>query len=247
MVNIILRSDFQGAILRGSYGLSGDSDGDAKKATLTAGTGDLATDGWNAFFSLDVGKTDAIKISDRKNRKWIGTGDIRPWGYGNNAQFLGGAYLNGRTSGGVGPNGSVYDDRNVTATNPARLVPLPGCQGLTTIPGQTDASVAPRAACGIRRSSSVISRLKRSTSTCSAAPASPSAKAARSTEIGYSKKETIFSNTPSGVSGSWGYPLGPRNASSGRAPWCCRRPIPTIRSRARPRACATRPGMSARA
>ncbi|TGR35795.1 hypothetical protein EN842_56055, partial [bacterium M00.F.Ca.ET.199.01.1.1] len=42
-----------------TYGLSGDSDGDAKKATLTAGTGDLATDGWNAFFSLDVGKTDA--------------------------------------------------------------------------------------------------------------------------------------------------------------------------------------------
>ena len=69
VVNIILRSDFQGAILRASYGLSGDSDGDARKATLTAGTGDLATDGWNAFFSLDVGKTDAIKISDRKNRK----------------------------------------------------------------------------------------------------------------------------------------------------------------------------------
>lgn len=88
VVNIILRSDFQGAILRASYGLSGDSDGDAKKATLTAGTGDLATDGWNAFFSLDVAKTDAIKISDRKNRKWIGTGDTRPWGYGNNAQFL---------------------------------------------------------------------------------------------------------------------------------------------------------------
>ncbi|PTS77836.1 TonB-dependent receptor plug domain-containing protein, partial [Stenotrophomonas sp. HMWF023] len=81
VVNIILRSDFQGAILRASYGTSGDGDGNAKKATLTAGTGDLATDGWNAFFSLDVGKTDAIKISDRKNRKWIGTGDTRQWGY----------------------------------------------------------------------------------------------------------------------------------------------------------------------
>ncbi|HFJ9974080.1 TPA: TonB-dependent receptor plug domain-containing protein, partial [Stenotrophomonas maltophilia] len=140
VVNIILRSDFQGAILRGSYGLSGDSDGDAKKATLTAGTGDLATDGWNAFFSLDVAKTDAIKISDRKNRKWIGTGDTRPWGYGNNAQFLGGAFLSGKTRGGVGPNGSVYDDRNVTEENPAFLVALPGCAGLTTIPGQTEAS-----------------------------------------------------------------------------------------------------------
>lgn len=35
------------------------------------------------------------------------------------------------------------------------------------------------------------------------------------TEIGYSKKETIFSNTPSGVSGGWGYPGGPVNANSG--------------------------------
>ena len=35
------------------------------------------------------------------------------------------------------------------------------------------------------------------------------------TEIGYSKKETTFSNTPSGVSGGWGYPLGPVNANSG--------------------------------
>ena len=35
------------------------------------------------------------------------------------------------------------------------------------------------------------------------------------TEIGYSKKETTFSNTPSGVSGGWGYPEGPVNANSG--------------------------------
>ena len=141
VVNIILRSDFQGAILRGSYGVSGDGDGDAKKATLTAGTGDLSSDGWNAFFSLDVGKSDAIKISDRKNRKWIGTGDIRRWGYdAADAQFLGGAYLSGGTAGGTGPNGSVFDDRNVDDENPAFLVALPGCADLTTIPGQSDAT-----------------------------------------------------------------------------------------------------------
>ena len=143
VVNIILRSDFNGAILRGSYGMSEDGDGDARKATLTAGTGDLIEDGWNAFFSLDVGKTDRIKISDRTNRKWIGTGDLRRWGItAQDSQFLGGAFLSGGTSGGVGPNGSVFDDRDVTATTPAFLVPLPGCQGLTTIPGQTDASIA---------------------------------------------------------------------------------------------------------
>ncbi|MEG1680793.1 MAG: TonB-dependent receptor, partial [Stenotrophomonas sp.] len=34
-------------------------------------------------------------------------------------------------------------------------------------------------------------------------------------EFGYSKKKNVFYNTPSGVSGSWGYPGGPVNASSG--------------------------------
>ncbi|HUH90812.1 MAG TPA: TonB-dependent receptor, partial [Lysobacter sp.] len=35
------------------------------------------------------------------------------------------------------------------------------------------------------------------------------------TELGYSRKKTTFENTPSGVSGAWGYPGGPVNASSG--------------------------------
>ena len=217
VVNIILRSDFEGVILRGSYGLSGDSDGDAKKATLTAGTGDIATDGWNAFFSLDVGKTDAIKISDRKDRKWIGTGDLRRWGIAAaDSQFLGGAFLNGGTSGGSSPNGSVFDDRNVDANNPAFLVPLPGCQGLTTIPGQTDASIA-QDGCLFDPAQLYrdLSPKEEYVNVFGRASFAYGEGGEIYTEIGYSKKETVFSNTPSGVSGSWGYPLGPVNANSG--------------------------------
>ncbi|MCC7632799.1 TonB-dependent receptor [Stenotrophomonas rhizophila] len=216
VVNIILRGDFQGAILRGSYGTSGDGDGNAKKATLTAGTGDLNTDGWNAFFSLDVGKTDAIKISDRKNRKWIGTGDLRPWGYGNNAQFLGGAFLSGRTRGGVGPNGAVYDDRNVDEDNPAFLVALPGCAGLTTIPGQTEATAQAQ---GCLWDPNQLYRdltpEEKYVNVFGRASFAFGEGGEIYTEIGYSKKETTFSNTPSGVSGGWGYPGGPVNANSG--------------------------------
>ncbi|WP_164272900.1 TonB-dependent receptor [Stenotrophomonas sp. B1-1] len=217
VVNIILRSDFQGAILRGSYGVSGDGDGDAKKATLTAGTGDLSSDGWNAFFSLDVGKTDAIKISDRKNRKWIGTGDIRRWGYdAADAQFLGGAYLSGGTAGGVGPNGSVFDDRNVDDENPAFLVALPGCADLTTIPGQSDATAQAQGClwnpAQLYRD---LSPEEKYVNVFGRASFAFGEGGEVYTEIGYSKKETIFSNTPSGVSGGWGYPGGPVNASSG--------------------------------
>ena len=217
VVNIILRSDFQGAILRGSYGISGDGDGDAKKATLTAGTGDLASDGWNAFFSLDVGKTDAIKISDRKNRKWIGTGDIRRWGYdAADAQFLGGAFLSGGTGGGVGPNGSVFDDRNVDDDHPAFLVALPGCANLTSIPGQSDAT-AQQQGClwDPAQKYRDLSPEEKYINVFGRASFAFGEGGEVYTEIGYSKKETTFSNTPSGVSGGWGYPGGPVNASSG--------------------------------
>lgn len=210
VVNIILRSDFQGAILRGSYGVSGDGDGDAKKATLTAGTGDLSSDGWNAFFSLDVGKTDRIQISDRKNRKWIGTGDIRRWGYdAADAQFLGGAYLSGGTAGGTGPNGSVFD-------NTGHLVALPGCAGVTTIPGQTDATAQAQGClwdpAQLYRD---LSPEEKYVNVFGRASFAFGEGGEVYTEIGYSKKETIFSNTPSGVSGGWGYPGGPVNANSG--------------------------------
>ncbi|MGE8284545.1 MAG: TonB-dependent receptor [Stenotrophomonas lactitubi] len=213
VVNIILRSDFQGAILRASYGLSGDSDGDTKKATLTAGTGDLASDGWNAFFSLDVGKSDAIKISDRKNRKWIGTGDTRPWGYdATDAQFLGGAYLSGRTNGGVGPNGSVF---NNDAPSP-HLVALPGCANLSTVPGQSDATAAAQGCLwDPAQQYRDLTPEEKYVNVFGRASFAFGEGGEVYTEIGYSKKETIFSNTPSGVSGGWGYPGGPVNASSG--------------------------------
>jgi iron complex outermembrane receptor protein len=211
VVNIILRSDFEGAILRGSYGVSGDGDGDAKKATLTAGTGDIAEDGWNAFFSLDVGKTDAIAISDRKNRDWIGTGDLRQWGIDPaDAQFLGGAFLNvhrrrlrpewfavhqhhPRTVGAVarlpGPDHHSWPDRCVD--RPGRL-PVGSAQQFRSLsPKEEYVNVFGRASFAYGEGGEIY------------------------TEIGYSKKETVFSNTPSGVSGSWGYPGGPVNASSG--------------------------------
>ncbi len=205
VVNIILRSDFTGAILRGSYGLSGDSDGDQRKATLTAGTGSLAEDGWNAFFSLDVGKSDAIRTSDRRDRKWIGTGDLRRWGYDiDGSQFLAGAF-NGTAGQGSSPTGSVYSPDDSTITS------LPGCAALSSVspqdprggcvwdatrfrdlaPEEKYANVFGRATFAFGDSSEVY------------------------VEMGYSKKSTTFRNTPSNISGSWGYPGGPVNANSG--------------------------------
>jgi len=208
VVNIILRTDFTGAILRGSYGLSDDSDGDSKKATLTAGTGNLAEDGWNAFFSLDVGKTDGIKVSDRSNRKWIGTGDLRPWGYSaGGSQFLGGSITGGGTGGGNSQVGSVF----VPGTDPATLVSLPGCDQRSNVSPQD-----PGGGClwdmadwrDLTPEEKYVNVFGRATFALGDS-------AEIYTELGYSKKQTVFHNTPSNVSGAWGYPGGPVNANSG--------------------------------
>lgn len=208
VVNIILRTDFTGAILRGSYGLSGDGDGDAKKATLTAGTGNLAEDGWNAFFSLDVGKTDGIKVSDRDNRKWIGTGDLRPWGYSaGGSQFLGGAITGGGTGGGSSQVGSVF----VPGTDPPTMTSLPGCAQLSNVSPQD-----PGGGClwdaadwrDLTPEEKYVNLFARGTFAIGDS-------SEIYTEFGYSKKETVFHNTPSNVSGAWGYPGGPVNANSG--------------------------------
>ncbi|WP_429001881.1 TonB-dependent receptor [Xanthomonas sp.] len=206
VVNIILRQDFNGVILRGSYGMSGDSDGDQRKATLTAGTGDLASDGWNAFFSLDVSKTDAIKVSDRRDRKWIGTGDLRRWGYSvGGSQFLGGAITGGGSGGGNSPAGSVFDPTT------GLLVSLPGCEQLSSVTPQD-----PGGGClwdqGDYRD---LSPEEKYANVFSRATFAISDSAEAYVEMGYSKKETTFTNTPSNVSGAWGYPGGPVNANSG--------------------------------
>ncbi|HAL22705.1 MAG TPA: TonB-dependent receptor, partial [Stenotrophomonas sp.] len=145
------------------------------------------------------------------------TGDIRRWGYdAADAQFLGGAYLSGGTAGGVGPNGSVFDDRNVDDENPAFLVALPGCADLTTIPGQSDATAQAQGClwnpAQLYRD---LSPEEKYVNVFGRASFAFGEGGEVYTEIGYSKKETIFSNTPSGVSGGWGYPGGPVNASSG--------------------------------
>ena len=136
VVNIILRKDFTGVVAKGSYGTSGDSDGNQRKGTITFGFGDLAQDGYNVFFSVDAGKTDGIRVSDRANRKWIGSGDLRPYGYATGgSQFLAGAITGGagRTAAGNSPLGAVRDP--VTG----QFFTLPGdCAQFTGVTPQND-------------------------------------------------------------------------------------------------------------
>jgi iron complex outermembrane receptor protein len=65
VVNIILRRDFQGVELTGYGGWTEHGGGNQKQATLSAGYGDLAKDGFNAFVTASYQKDDALAAAAR--------------------------------------------------------------------------------------------------------------------------------------------------------------------------------------
>ncbi|MGH8082617.1 MAG: TonB-dependent receptor [Lysobacter sp.] len=205
VVNIILRREYTGATARLSYGVSGEGDGQQTKASLTYGFGKLADDGYNVFFNVELSQTDAIQVADRRGSKWIGTGDIRRWGYGIDSQFTGGYINPGRASASSSPLGNVRGPNGYqslgTAADCAKystIAPDPegGClwdagQFRDLTPEEKYVNLFARATFELSDSFDAY------------------------VEAGYSKKKNTFHNTPSGVSGAWGFPGGPVNASSG--------------------------------
>ena len=111
VVNIILRKDFTGAVGQVELGTSRYSDGDSYKAGFIVGGGDLSRDKWNGFINFEASKADEIHYRDR-DRKWIGKGDTRPWGYDPLASQWTPGFLIGSTASG-NPGGLV---RNGTSS-----------------------------------------------------------------------------------------------------------------------------------
>jgi iron complex outermembrane recepter protein len=65
VINVILRKDFRGVELSTSYGDSKDGGGGETRAALTAGTGDLARDRFNAMVMIDYYKREKINSQQR--------------------------------------------------------------------------------------------------------------------------------------------------------------------------------------
>lgn len=65
VVNIILKPDYHGVQATADIGTSQHGGGFTRKATFTAGGGDLDTDHYNAYFSAEYQKDNAIRINQR--------------------------------------------------------------------------------------------------------------------------------------------------------------------------------------
>ena len=78
VINVILRSNYTGASIGGSYGQTGHSDGQTTRAFGTLGFGNIDTDKYNVFFSLEASSQKNIFSKDRG---FIGSSDRRSLDY----------------------------------------------------------------------------------------------------------------------------------------------------------------------
>jgi iron complex outermembrane receptor protein len=79
VVNVILKKQFKGTMLKADAGNSQHGGGKTHKLAITSGFGDLNDDGYNAFISAEFRHADAIKVYQRESQFWA-SGDWRSLG-----------------------------------------------------------------------------------------------------------------------------------------------------------------------
>ncbi len=214
VVNIILRKDFVGTSVRGNFGESRYWDGRDARFAVTHGFGNLDTDRYNMLFSFEYGSKREIWNRDRDQRRYIGRGDLRPWGFSAQEALGGTGAITGNNAAGSAINGNVrnpatldyYNRGNLNGVGFTRTFPNADCRNFTTHPQGdpgggclTDApqeynQVQPR-----QNSYNLFSR-----GTCQINPAMQAYG-----ELNYYWSESNSSTTPSAVSTSVGFPGGP--------------------------------------
>ena len=215
VVNIILRKDYQGSAAKVSYGQSKYGDGQDTRLSFTHGFGDIESQGFNVLLNLEYGKKNQIANSSRDGRAQIGRADLRDLGFSAQEGFGGaGAILSNNLAtsainGNVRQPGTLdyYNRGNTSATNGfTRSFPGAACGNFTNHP-QGD----PGGGCLID-SAQVYGQIQPSSETFNffgrgTRQLSPDAQAYL--EVNAYKSDSRSSTTPSGVSGSVGYPGGP--------------------------------------
>ena len=136
VINVILRQQFTGVTATGTAGMTSKGDGNVYKGSITAGTGDLTKDRYNAYISFDALKQNAIKLTDRggyiggQDLTFMGLPDTRngapPSGFGTGSLVGSLRPVNPATGGLVG--GGPYT--TLAGCDPANLTPSrPGDTG----------------------------------------------------------------------------------------------------------------------
>lgn len=113
VVNFILRRDFEGAAGTLDYGISSRDDGQEKRATITAGYGNLASRRFNVLGTLEAFKRDPILRKDREISRSV---DFRRFG-----PVPGFPNLDGRSS--FAPEGNILNANGTLSGQTVRPCP----------------------------------------------------------------------------------------------------------------------------
>jgi len=79
VVNIILRESYTGLETEAAYGQSSRNDGETHRGSISWGTGNLASDHFNAYATLDMRQRDPMFLARRPD--YISTENLEAWGY----------------------------------------------------------------------------------------------------------------------------------------------------------------------
>ncbi len=211
VVNIITRQNFTGMIVNASYGATKYNDGSAAKASVTGGIGDLSTDKYNIFFTLEAAKLGQVRQSDRADRGDIGNPDVSGRGYdfeSGDIRGYGRPRAGGPTSVSASPTGWA---RAVTGPNGATPVagsvyqqlalPSGGCASTLVLPaGYTGCPWSILDYQQLQPKEDKLNFMTRGTLEISPAVSAFA-------EIGLFNSKVSTTYTPSSVSGSWADPV----------------------------------------
>ena len=235
VVNIILKKDFKGVVLKASYGRSSYGDGIEKRGAITAGFGDIDKDKYNILLNFEIAKKGEIYNRDRAGREQIGRADLRDLGFSAQEALGGTGVITGQNAGGSAINGNVRrPDGSLDYFNRGSVDPLNGftraqpgakCSNFTNHPQGDPGYNRNRDADGhpilpflqsgtgclidgaqqygqIQPSQESVNFFGRGTLQLSDALQGYA-------EVNLYKNKSVSYSTPSGISGSVGYPGGP--------------------------------------
>ena len=222
VVNIILRKSYVGTAAKASYGQSRYGDGTDTKVSITHGFGDLATDEYNVLFNLELGKVGPIFNRDRAGRGSVGVVDGRPFGYDVFSAFGGGSVsgaISGNNAAGSSFNGNVrnpttlnyYNRGNLAGVGFTRVFPGANCANFSKSPqgGDLGGCLAdPTQQYG------QIAPSQTTTNFFGRASKQINPDLLGYVELNLYQNKNYSESTPSGISGSVGYPGGPVSNAS---------------------------------
>ena len=214
VVNIILKKDFKGIVLKASYGRSSYGDGIEKRGAITAGFGDIDKDKYNILLNFEIARKGEIYNRDRAGREQIGRADLRDLGFSAQEALGGTGAITSNNASGSAINGNVrnpttldyYNRGNLAGVGFTRTFPGAACANFTNHqqgdPGGGCLIDASQQYVQIQPSQESLNFFGRGTLQLTDALQGYA-------EVNLYKNKGVSNTTPSGISGSVGYPGGP--------------------------------------